>query len=104
MNLAPFLGALFFAFVVESGTEYLFATWLDLLEQKVPALPKALMLKYLALGLGLYLAFTYSLDLPRTYLGLVANPAWVGIACTGYALGRGANFVHDIAKEFLGLQ
>lgn len=103
MNLQPYLVALALAFMAESMTEYVFASWIDLLAKKHPAIKEAQPLKYVALIVGLVFAFSYSLDLIAAMLGAVANPPWVGIVLTGLAIGRGANYVHDFAKQYLGL-
>ena len=104
MNLTPYLVAMALAFMAESMTEYLFATWIDWLSEKHPAVKKAQPLKYVAAGVGVLFAFVYSLDLIAAMLGAVPNPPWVGIALTGLAIGRGANYVHDFAQTYLGLK
>jgi len=104
MNLTPYLVALALAFMAESMTEYVFASWIDWLAKKHPAVKEAQPLKYVALVVGVAFAFAYSLDLIAAMLGAVPNPPWVGVVLTGLAVGRGANYVHDFAKTYLGLQ
>jgi len=104
MNFVPYLVALALAFIAESMTEYLFASWIDWLKEKHPEVEKAQPLKYIGAGVGLVLAFVYNLDLLRAMLGAIANPPWVGVVITGLAIGRGANYVHNFAKEYLGLK
>ena len=91
------------AFMAESMTEYLFASWIDWAVSKWPSLEKAQPLKYVAALVGVAFAFAYSLDLIAAMLGAVPNPPWVGVLLTGLAVGRGANYVHDFAKTYLGL-
>ncbi len=104
MQVVTFLLALALAFMAESTTEYVFASWIDLLQAAHPDLAKVQPLKYIALAVGLALAFAYSLDLLREAFGVVASPAWTGIMLTGLAVGRGANYLHDFAVKYLGLQ
>ena len=103
MNLTPYLVALALAFMAESMTEYLFASWIDWAVSKWPSFGKAQPLKYVAAIVGVAFAFAYSLDLIAAMLGAIPNPAWVGVLLTGLAVGRGANYVHDFAKTYLGL-
>lgn len=103
MNLQPYLVALALAFMAESMTEYLFANWIGWAKEKWPVVERLNPLKYIAAGVGVAFAFVYSLDLIAAMLGAVPNPAWVGIVLTGLAVGRGANYVHDFAKTYLGL-
>lgn len=58
--------------------------------------------RYVALALGLGLAFGFEVDVPAV-LGLVAVAPWIGIAVTGVVIGRGANYVHDLFKAVLEL-
>lgn len=104
MNLVPYLVALALAFMAESMTEYLFATWLDILAKRWPGIKEAQPLKYVAAVVGVLFAFVYSLDLIAAMLGPIANPPWVGIVLTGLAIGRGANYAHDFATQYLGLK
>ena len=104
MNFQPYLVALALAFMAESMTEYLFASWLDLAKEKWPGLGKVYPLKYIAAGVGVTFAFAYGLDLIAAMLGVAPSPPWVGVMLTGLAIGRGANYVNDFAKTYLGLK
>jgi len=103
MNLTPYLVAMALAFMAESMTEYLFATWIDWLAEKHPAVKKANPLKYVAAVVGVLFAFAYALDLIAAMLGATPSPPWVGVVLTGLAIGRGSNYLHDFAKTYLGL-
>lgn len=88
--------ALALAFMAESSVEYVFGTAFA----KFPKLAAwSWTLMYVALGVGVALAFLYRLDLLSLILG---EPASVqGIALTGVAIGRGANFVHDLVSRYI---
>ena len=58
-------------------------------------------LKYVAVVVGVGMAFAYSLDLLNAAFEIVAEPAWVGILLTGLAVGRGSNYVHDLWSTYL---
>jgi len=103
MNLIPYLVALLLAFIVEALVEYHLAPIVKLLETKWGFLYDLELAKYVTLLVGVPLAFAYGLDLIMTYLGATPKPAWIGIVVTGYAISRGANFLHDMAKKYLGL-
>lgn len=97
------------AFFAESLVEYVFAG--PLAFAKVLLVAKSLLfsdaleaaepLKYIALCVGVGMAFAYSLDLLNVAFEIVADPAWVGILLTGMAIGRGSNYVHDLWKRYL---
>ena len=100
--VVPLLVSAGLAFLAESTVEYLFAVWFDMAEAKWPMLAQVAPLRYVALVVGVALAFAYRLDLL-----LVAFPdvppfsPWVGILLTGLVIGRGANFVHDFWRTYL---
>ena len=58
--------------------------------------------RYVALILGLLLAFGFSVNIPAL-LGLVAVAPWVGIGVTGVVIGRGANYIHDLLSSIADL-
>ena len=89
------------AFITESFVEYIFGIPM----KKVPKLEKYIWtLNYIALVVGVGLAFYYTVDL----ISLVAELAGgkvgitpVGIALTGMIIGRGSNFLNDFVTKFL---
>jgi hypothetical protein len=103
MNMTPYLVALALAFVAEGMTEYIFATWIDLAAAKWPQIKDAKPLKYIAAVVGVWFSFSYSLDLIAAMLGVAPDPPWIGILLTGLMLGRGSNYIHDFAQQYLGL-
>ena len=105
MNTQPiyFLLALALAFITESMTEYIFAVWFDLAAKRWPVLVEIAPLRYVAMLVGVGLAFAYQLDLLYAAFGVVAGAPYVGILITGLAIGRGANWLHDFASRYLGL-
>jgi len=103
MDMKPYLVILALAFLAEAFTEYFFASWIDLAKKKWPTLDIIKPLKYISAAVGLMFAFAYDADLLRDMLGAVANPAWFGVVNTGLIIGRGANFVNDFGKKYLGL-
>ena len=91
---------LLLAFLVESLTEYLFGAACE----HIPALkPFSWCLMYVAAAVGVGGAFVYGFDL-LVLAGqffeqpIQSNP--FGVAITGLAIGRGANYIHDIFKRF----
>lgn len=89
------------AFLAESLVEYIFGTLFD----KVPKLePYKWALMYVALLVGVGMAFYYSLDLIALIsqeLGGVVPVSWFGILMTGLIVGRGSNFLHEFVSKFL---
>jgi len=103
MELTIVLLVLALAFVAEAMTEYLFGWAFDLWEAANPIVARAEPLKYVAAAMGVGLAFAYRLDLIGWAFGVQPSPAWIGVLITGLAIGRGANFVHDFAERYLGV-
>ena len=94
----PILFALmmFFGFMATEGTvEYILGTLFDKLEKLTPY---KWTLMYASLGLGIFLAFYYALDIVVMF-GKPETP--VGIVLTGIVMGRGANFVNDVWNKYL---
>lgn len=83
------------AFLSESLTEYLFAGPLSSLR-----LPSGL-LRYVAVGVGVLLAWAYDLDIARDAMELTSRPPILGVLLTGVILGRGASYVHDFYGSYL---
>jgi hypothetical protein len=99
MELSIVLLALVLAFMAESLVEYFLGWAFDLWKSQSEIVKKAEPLKYVAAIVGLALAFAYRVDLIAWALKTQPEPAWVGIALTGMALGRGANFMHDFLER-----
>lgn len=91
----PLIAILALAFLAESLTEYLFAGPLAALRA-----PAAL-LKYVAVVVGVLLAWAYDLDVTRDFFNLTPQPAKLGVVLTGVILGRGASYVHDFYGTYL---
>ena len=101
--VVPLLASLALAFLAESMTEYVFSVWLDLAKQKWPVLETIQPLRYVAMVVGVGLAFAYRLDLLlAAFPQLPSLAPWVGILLTGMAIGRGSNYLHDFWIEYLG--
>ena len=105
MNVELSVGAILLvifllAFLVESLVEYLFGALFD----HVPTLIKfKWCLMYISLVVGIIGAFVYQFDL--VYLiGLYVRAGIAttvfGIILTGAAIGRGANYLHDLVKRY----
>lgn len=101
------LGALviitFLAFLVTEGVVEYFAG--QLFQHIAKLVPFSWALMYLSAAVGVLLAMYYRLDLVALlsqYLQI--QPAividWPGEVLTGLAIGRGANFVHDLITQF----
>lgn len=91
----PIVAVLALAFLAESLTEYLFAGPLGSLR-----LPSSL-LRYVAVGVGVLLAWAYDLDITRDLLELTPRPSILGVVLTGIILGRGASYVHGFYGSYL---
>jgi hypothetical protein len=91
----PIFAVLALAFLAESLTEYLFAGPLSAL--RMPAA----VTRYVAVAVGVLLAWAYDLDIVRDLLGLSPRPPLLGIVLSGVILGRGASYVHDFYSSYL---
>lgn len=49
---------------------------------------------------GVFFAWHYGLDIPAAWLGM--KHSFVGVAATGFVVGRGANAVHEAAQLIAG--
>lgn len=94
------------AFVTESMTEYIFGQAAN----HIPKLePLKWLLVYVPLVPGIGLAFFYKIDLvwllaqalnDQLGISLPIQLSWVGMVITGLSIGRGSNYVHDLATRF----
>jgi hypothetical protein len=91
----PIFAVLALAFLAESLTEYLFAGPLSALRMP-PAVTR-----YVAVAVGVLLAWAYDLDIVRDLLGLSPRPPLLGVVLSGVILGRGASYVHDFYSSYL---
>ncbi len=91
----PIFAVLALAFLAESLTEYLFAG--PLASARLPAS----LIRYVAVAVGVLLAWAYDLDITRDVLGLTPRPAEMGVILSGVVLGRGASYVHDFYSSYL---
>lgn len=99
---------LFLSFLAETLTEAVFGT----LQKKIPALAGFdWILMYIAMAVGVLLAWVYHFDLVyllseflRSYAPTLTIPivpiTGVGITLTGLAIGRGSNYIHDLYSRF----
>lgn len=99
LDLAKFLGLAFFlAFLVESFVEYFFGKLCDLVKGFAPAKP---FLFYVALPVGIFLAFFYKIDFIALFNfqgEVIITP--VGMALTGCGIAEGSSFIHYIIQRF----
>ena len=91
---------LFMAFLVEGMVEYFFGE----IANHVPALEQwKWLLMYVAAGVGVAAAFIYQFDLIAliaSWLEVELNASPFGIVLTGLAIGRGANYIHQIISTY----
>ena len=88
--------ALALAFMAESSVEYVLGTPF----KKFPKLQElSWLLMYVSLGVGIGLAFLYSLDLLALITGETATVQ--GITLSGLAIGRGAQYLHDFVSRYV---
>jgi hypothetical protein len=116
MNQVPALTAiLLLSWLCEALVEYLARPWVQRAAAPSPALAKGqggevpkpeagdkpLVLRYTAVVLGVLLAIAYQADL-LALVGLVSPVSpYVGYVVTGLVIGRGSNFLHDLADRWL---
>jgi hypothetical protein len=93
------VAALLLAFLAEGTTEYLFATPLTRVLPNADT--RSAVVRYIALAVGVGLAFGYGLDVFRVLVpGLTPVQPWVGVLLTGVLIGRGSNYLNDFATRF----
>lgn len=88
------------AFLVESLVEYLFGAPFE----NIPAMkPYKWLLMYVAMAVGMVGAFVYRFDLLYllgAFVGTAIQVTVFGILLTGAAIGRGANYLHDLVTRY----
>lgn len=95
MDFKLFAVMMFFGFLATEGiVEYFFGKFAEFFG--LPEKYGKLFLPLLSAVVGIGLAFHYVLDIPYLWLGMPASS--VGIAITGFVMGRGANMVHSVAS------
>jgi len=99
---------MFVAFVVEAVVEYLAASWLKLVITNSEW--RAVAMRWTGGGVGIFFCAIWGIDLMSAVVGafgfqpLQPGPAfWFGTVITGLMIGRGANWLHDLAKKWFGL-
>ena len=88
------------AFLTESMTEYIFGV---LFEKVQKLTPYRWALMYVSAALGVGLAFYYALDLVSLLAGVLGEsiaPSPLGFILTGLAIGRGANYLHQVVATY----
>ena len=101
MTVLAILAVIFLlAFLTESLVEYLFGALMD----HIPAItPYKWLLMYVAAGVGVAGAFIYQFDLLHLLGDFVEAPVpvhWFGMLLTGFAIGRGASYLHDLVSKY----
>jgi len=105
MDVLKLLAVIFLlAFLVESLVEYLFG---QLIAHLPVFQPYGWVLVYISAAVGVVCALFYGFDL--LYLlgnwlevswSKLAEPSIIGMVMTGLAIGRGANYLHDLVSKF----
>lgn len=97
------IGILFLAIFCEGSIAFFYSDVIRLLgDLTFPDFLRQYSARYIALILGLLLAFGFSVNIPEL-LGLEAIAPWVGVAVTGVVIGRGANYIHDVLSTIIGM-
>ena len=101
MNILAILAVtLMLAFLIESLVEY----FVGEIANHIPAVtPFKWLIMYVAAAVGVLAAFVYQIDLISMlsdFLGVQQTSTTLGMVITGLAIGRGANFIHDLWKQF----
>lgn len=83
------------ASLAEALTEYFFAPWVQALPgQWVKEAPK-----YIALCIGVLLAYNFRADLFALF-GFASRTPEIGYMLTGVLIGRGSNYVNDFVTRY----
>ena len=91
----------FSAFLSEAAVEAVFGKPMDHIEKLTPY---KWLLAYVAFAVGIALAFVYKFDLIYTISVWFDSPLPItplGIVLTGLGIGRGSNFINDLASRWL---
>lgn len=97
------VGILFLAIFCEGSITFFYTDVVKLFGELTPReFLRLYSARYVALILGLLLAFGFRINIPEL-LGLKAVAAWIGIAVSGVVIGRGANYIHDVLSTILGM-
>ena len=98
----------FVAFVNEAIVEYLAASWLKLVIKDAER--RAVVLRWTAGVIGIFFCALWGVDLMSAVVSAFGfEPLhtrmafWFGIVMTGLMIGRGANWLHDLAKTWFWL-
>lgn len=95
-----FAVSIFLAFLTESMVEFVFGE----IANHVPKLePYKWLLMYVSMGVGLVLSFHYQIDLVATLIRILGDThpdEWHGLALSGLAIGRGANYIHQLISTY----
>lgn len=91
-NLSPLAVIFAFATLNESIIEYLFGS----VKQLRAYLP------LIALATGVFLTFTYQINIFSVLLGIESNSPFLDFLLSGFIISRGSNFINDIAQKVLG--
>lgn len=84
------------AFLAESMVEYVFGMIAD----QIPAVhPYRWLLAYVAMAVGVLMAYSYSIDMLTLITGEAATN--LGVILTGLGIGRGANYIHDFVGKYI---
>lgn len=99
---------MFAAFVIEAIVEYLAANWLKLVIKNAEW--RAVTLRWTAGAVGVFFCAIWGVDLMSAVVSTFGfeplhtrTAFWFGIVMTGLMIGRGANWLHDYAKRWFGL-
>jgi len=89
------------AFLAESLVEYVLGTPFEKFE-KLKGWKWALL--YVSLGVGVWMAFTWKIDLIwiiAQQVGYQIDITWQGIFLSGAIIGRGANYIHQFMTNYI---
>lgn len=103
--LSPILQILLLAFLCEGLVEYLARPVIHWGQTEPPTdtpgpQSSPLWLRYIAVVVGIALAIAYRADL-LALVGLQAWSPWIGYIITGVIVGRGSNYLNDLADRWL---
>lgn len=97
------LNFLFMAGMVEGLVEFLIAPFLEplkkakILEGQIDW--RVQILRMAALAMGLLVSFGFKVNILE-FFGVTGGADWMGYLATGFILGRGSNYAHDIVGKW----
>lgn len=93
------------AYLLETGVESVIGEYIDLFVKNEKA--RLAILKSIPVVAGILIALFYKMDVVYLLADFVkadwlplAQPSWVGMVMTGFGIGKGSSYLHDVFKKY----